>query len=109
MHRIHRRDAERQAVLLGDASLHKAAWRTLRNARRGPQSACAPYRSLRRTRRKPEAAQRLCSPRSFQKRSSQASQFIAEVARVAEKRIFDGVLGCAQAVANRPELCALAW
>src|SRR5216684_5001933 len=57
--------------------------------------------------RKPGAVQRLRSSHSFQKRSSQASQFMAEFARGAEKRILYGFLGRAESVANGPELQTL--
>src|SRR6266576_1901332 len=57
--------------------------------------------------RKPGAAQRLRSSHSFQKRSSQASQFMAEFARGAEKRVLHGFLGRAKGVPNRTELQAL--
>src|SRR6266550_2614844 len=57
--------------------------------------------------RKPRAAQRLGSSRSFQKRSSQASQLMAEFARGAEKRILYGFLGRAEGVTDSPELQAL--
>src|SRR2546429_4115075 len=57
--------------------------------------------------RKPGAAQRLRSSHSFQKRSSQASQLMAEFARGAEKRVLHGFLGGAQGVTDGPELQAL--